>query len=110
MVFCTGDETLGIMGTSVRVAVLGTASSNRSRSAAVSWPVVPYTFAAGSISRIVFTTFCGRLALDWIFCGQREFLGPFLTSVGGLTFQCQILILTLGKCVVPVYGASQFGE
>jgi len=53
MVFCTGDETLGIMGTSVRVAVLGTASSNRSRSAAVTWPVVPYTFAAGSISRIV---------------------------------------------------------
>jgi len=36
-----------------RVGVLGTSLSILSRSAAISWPVVPYTFEAGSVSRIV---------------------------------------------------------
>ena len=49
-----------------------------------------------------FSSLCDRLALNWDFCGHREFLGPVLASVRAVTSQSQFLILTLGGCVLPL--------
>ena len=69
---------------------MGTVLSNLSRSSAVNGHVVPHIFAAGSVSQIVFWLdfAAGKVfALNWYICGQREFLGPVLASVRGLTSQ-----------------------